>query len=157
MADGLRRNITPGRKQLTTTSQWDIQSSTSSPAPLSPHQWPYYTPSRTLPAFSELIPLSAGLHSLTRLRFRHPSLVGFPFPPLPFGAASRAGRRPSFFPRGGMDTTNRPQILEHIHKSLTITIYETKWIPSSARFVVLGGYARSTGCVQARAPRRSAS
>lgn len=39
-----------------------------------------------------------------------------------------------------MDATNSPQILEHINKSLAITIYDTKWIPCSARFVVLGTY-----------------
>jgi len=38
--------------------------------------------------------------------------------------------------------------LEHISKSLTITTYDTKWVPSSARFVVLGSYAKATGCLQ---------
>eukprot|EP00898_Chlorokybus_atmophyticus_P001650 jgi/Chlat1/2486/Chrsp175S02361 len=46
------------------------------------------------------------------------------------------------------DTTDRPQILEHISKSLSITIYDTKWVPSSARLVVLGAYARNTGSMQ---------
>uniref|UniRef100_A0A7S0VM47 Uncharacterized protein n=1 Tax=Polytomella parva TaxID=51329 RepID=A0A7S0VM47_9CHLO len=47
-----------------------------------------------------------------------------------------------------MDAQAKPQILEHSNKSLTVTIYETKWIPSSARFVALGSYARNTGCLQ---------
>ena len=38
--------------------------------------------------------------------------------------------------------------MEHINKSVTITSYDTKWIPSSARFVVLGSYPRATGCLQ---------
>eukprot|EP00899_Mesostigma_viride_P010662 jgi/Mesvir1/19598/Mv09896-RA.2 len=46
------------------------------------------------------------------------------------------------------DATDKPQILEHINKSLTITIYDTKWIPCSARFVCMGTYARSTGSIQ---------
>lgn len=84
----------------------------------------------------------------------------------------------------GLDAQNRPQILEHLQKSLTVTIYDTRcvcsgamscrasvavhalfmavhslltpcmatvafrWIPSSARFVALGSYARNTGCLQ---------
>ncbi|CAG9460938.1 unnamed protein product [Pedinophyceae sp. YPF-701] len=41
--------------------------------------------------------------------------------------------------------TNAPQILEHLHKNVNLTVYETKWIPSSARFVALGSYPRDTG------------
>ena len=48
-----------------------------------------------------------------------------------------------------MDTSVGPQILEHISKSVQITSYDVKWIPSSARFVVMGAYARATGCLQA--------
>ncbi len=44
--------------------------------------------------------------------------------------------------------TNKPQIIEHVHKSLTLTVYETKWIPCSARFVVLGSPPRQTGLIQ---------
>ncbi|MEW5301400.1 MAG: hypothetical protein WDW36_004261 [Sanguina aurantia] len=47
-----------------------------------------------------------------------------------------------------MDAKPKPQILEHLSKSLTVTIYDTKWIPSSARFVALGSHARNTGCLQ---------
>ena len=49
---------------------------------------------------------------------------------------------------GGLDATNRPQILEHVHKSLALTVYDTKWVPLSARFVVLGSHARGSGALQ---------
>ena len=47
-----------------------------------------------------------------------------------------------------MDVSVGPQILEHISQSVQITSYDVKWIPSSARFVVMGSYARATGCLQ---------
>ncbi|KAK9818367.1 hypothetical protein WJX72_011381 [[Myrmecia] bisecta] len=47
-----------------------------------------------------------------------------------------------------IDAQSRPQILEHLSKSLTVTIYDVKWIPSSARFVALGTFPRNTGCLQ---------
>jgi len=47
-----------------------------------------------------------------------------------------------------MDLSSGPQILEHITKSVEITTYDTRWIPSSARFVVMGAYPRATGCLQ---------
>ena len=47
-----------------------------------------------------------------------------------------------------VDVTNKPQIVEHIHKSLTQTVYETKWIPTSARFVLLGSPPRQSGMIQ---------
>lgn len=47
-----------------------------------------------------------------------------------------------------MDARERPQILAHISKSLTTTIYDTLWVPSSARFVLLGSTARTTGIIQ---------
>jgi len=42
----------------------------------------------------------------------------------------------------------KPQIIGHVEKSLTFTLYDTKWIPSSARFVALGSYPRNTGALQ---------
>lgn len=48
----------------------------------------------------------------------------------------------------GVDLINKPQIIEHAHKSVTQTVYETRWIPSSARFVVLGSPPRGTGLMQ---------
>ncbi|EFJ31601.1 hypothetical protein SELMODRAFT_87329 [Selaginella moellendorffii] len=46
------------------------------------------------------------------------------------------------------DARNAPQILQHVSKTLTCTIYDTLWVPSSARFVLLGSSARSTGTIQ---------
>ena len=37
-----------------------------------------------------------------------------------------------------MDTTEAPQIIEHLQKTLNFTPYDTKWIPETAKFV-LGG------------------
>ena len=47
-----------------------------------------------------------------------------------------------------METTDAPQILEHINQSVTFTPYETRWIPCSARCVVMGLYPRGTGVLQ---------
>eukprot|EP00218_Dolichomastix_sp_CCMP3274_P006969 CAMPEP_0170134126 /NCGR_PEP_ID=MMETSP0033_2-20121228/1716_1 /TAXON_ID=195969 /ORGANISM="Dolichomastix tenuilepis, Strain CCMP3274" /LENGTH=334 /DNA_ID=CAMNT_0010369667 /DNA_START=84 /DNA_END=1085 /DNA_ORIENTATION=+ len=47
-----------------------------------------------------------------------------------------------------MDAKAAPQILELFNKSVNITVYDTQWIPSSARFVVLGSHARGTGAIQ---------
>uniref|UniRef100_A0A061R9R5 Wd repeat-containing protein 92 n=1 Tax=Tetraselmis sp. GSL018 TaxID=582737 RepID=A0A061R9R5_9CHLO len=47
-----------------------------------------------------------------------------------------------------VDGGNTPQILEIGHQGLSATIYDTKWIPSSARFMVLGSHPRSTGLMQ---------
>jgi WD40 repeat protein len=47
-----------------------------------------------------------------------------------------------------METTDAPQIIEHVKKSLTYTPYSTLWIPSSARFVVLGQNPKATGRMQ---------
>lgn len=43
---------------------------------------------------------------------------------------------------------DKPQIILHIQKSLNYTLFDTKWIPCSAKFVVLGNYARGTGALQ---------
>ncbi|KAK3092270.1 hypothetical protein FSP39_000535 [Pinctada imbricata] len=42
----------------------------------------------------------------------------------------------------------KPQIIAHIQKSVDYTLFDTKWIPCSAKFVVLGNYARGTGAMQ---------
>ncbi|WIA34433.1 hypothetical protein OEZ86_012767 [Tetradesmus obliquus] len=47
-----------------------------------------------------------------------------------------------------LDATCTPQILEHLQKSLTHTVYDTKWIPGTANFVAVGQHARGTGCLQ---------
>ncbi|KAA6395632.1 MAG: hypothetical protein EZS28_008842 [Streblomastix strix] len=43
---------------------------------------------------------------------------------------------------------DKPQILVHAEKSLNYTCYDSKWIPSSARFVVLGVAPRGTGIIE---------
>lgn len=42
----------------------------------------------------------------------------------------------------------KPQIIAHIQKSLNYTVFDTKWIPCSAKFVCLGNFARGTGVMQ---------
>eukprot|EP01012_Entosiphon_sulcatum_P023303 TRINITY_DN28290_c0_g1_i1.p1 TRINITY_DN28290_c0_g1~~TRINITY_DN28290_c0_g1_i1.p1 ORF type:complete len:284 (+),score=67.43 TRINITY_DN28290_c0_g1_i1:75-926(+) len=46
-----------------------------------------------------------------------------------------------------MAERNRQQIIEYVRKSLTYTLFDVKWVPSSARFVGVGNYARNTGCI----------
>eukprot|EP01137_Pigoraptor_chileana_P010640 Opistho-2@60480 len=43
---------------------------------------------------------------------------------------------------------DKPQIITHLQQTLPFTLYDAKWIPSSARFVVLGSHARGTGALQ---------
>jgi len=47
-----------------------------------------------------------------------------------------------------MDTTDAPQIIEHIHKPINYTPYDTKWIPCSARFVAMGIHPNAKGALQ---------
>ena len=47
-----------------------------------------------------------------------------------------------------MDTLNAPQIIEHINHSLTYTPFDVKWIPCSAKFVVVGQTPRANGIIQ---------
>ena len=37
-----------------------------------------------------------------------------------------------------MDTTDAPQIIEHIHKGINFTPYDVKFVPCSARIVAMG-------------------
>lgn len=46
-----------------------------------------------------------------------------------------------------MDTTDAPQMMEHIHKSITFTPNDTRWVPCSARFVVTGIHPRAKGAL----------
>jgi len=45
------------------------------------------------------------------------------------------------------DAQDRPQLVEHACKSLSITVNDTKWIPCSARFVMVGQHPRGTGAM----------
>ena len=47
-----------------------------------------------------------------------------------------------------MDSLVKPQIITHIEKSLNYTIFDVKWMPSSAKVVVLGSHPRDTGAFQ---------
>lgn len=49
-----------------------------------------------------------------------------------------------------MDTTDAPQMMEHIHKSITFTPNDTRWVPCSARFVVTGIHPRGKGALLVR-------
>ena len=42
----------------------------------------------------------------------------------------------------------KPQIILYSQKSVNYTLFESKWIPYSAKFVVLGNHARGTGAFQ---------
>ena len=68
-------------------------------------------------------------------------------PSSPNGTVERRGAAAAANTRM-VDVTDKPQIVEHVNKSLSMTVYETKWIPSSARFVLLGSPARQTGMLQ---------
>jgi hypothetical protein len=46
-----------------------------------------------------------------------------------------------------MDTTDAPQIIEHIHKSIPFTPYDTRWVPFSARFVAMGIHPNAKGAL----------
>jgi WD40 repeat protein len=47
-----------------------------------------------------------------------------------------------------MDATATPQLIEHVHQSLTFTPYETRWIPCSARLVLAGISPKGKGVMQ---------
>lgn len=42
----------------------------------------------------------------------------------------------------------KPQIICHIEKSLPFTLYDALWIPSSAKFIILGSQPRGSGVFQ---------
>lgn len=46
------------------------------------------------------------------------------------------------------ESLEKPQIVIHLEKHLNYTVYDTKWIPCSAKFVVLGSHPRNTGALQ---------
>ncbi|CAE7544155.1 wdr92, partial [Symbiodinium necroappetens] len=47
-----------------------------------------------------------------------------------------------------MDCTAAPQVIEHLKEQLNFTPFDTRWVPQSARYVVLGQYPRATGCIR---------
>nr|CCA21698.1 WD domaincontaining protein putative [Albugo laibachii Nc14] len=46
-----------------------------------------------------------------------------------------------------MDTQNAPQLIEHIQHSIPFTPNDTKWLPSTARFVTLGIHPNASGAI----------
>lgn len=42
----------------------------------------------------------------------------------------------------------KPQIILYAQKSVNYTLFDSKWIPFSAKFVTLGNHARGTGAIQ---------
>ena len=42
----------------------------------------------------------------------------------------------------------KPQIIAHVQKNLNFTLFDTKWIPCSAKFAVLGNHPNGTGALQ---------
>lgn len=42
----------------------------------------------------------------------------------------------------------KPQIIAHIQKSLNYTVFDSRWIPCSAKFVCMGNFARGSGVLQ---------
>ena len=44
-----------------------------------------------------------------------------------------------------MDTTDAPQMMEIQSQSLALTPFDVKWIPCSARFIMLGQTPRAKG------------
>ncbi|KAM7354781.1 dynein axonemal assembly factor 10 [Cochliomyia hominivorax] len=43
---------------------------------------------------------------------------------------------------------DKPQMIEHLNQSLNYTVYDTKWLPCSAKFVVLGSKPNSQGILE---------
>lgn len=47
-----------------------------------------------------------------------------------------------------METLRKPQIIAHIEKSFDFSVFDTRWIPSSAKFVVLGSRPNTKGILK---------
>ncbi|XP_066599215.1 dynein axonemal assembly factor 10 [Prorops nasuta] len=47
-----------------------------------------------------------------------------------------------------MEKLEKPQIICHIEKSVNYSLFDTKWVPCSTKFVVMGSKARGTGILQ---------
>lgn len=43
---------------------------------------------------------------------------------------------------------DKPQIICHVEKSLNYTLFDCKWIPKTAKFVVVGSQPRGTGTIE---------
>lgn len=47
-----------------------------------------------------------------------------------------------------MEQFEKPQIISHAEKNLNYTVFGVKWMPCSAKVVVLGSHPRDTGALQ---------
>ena len=47
-----------------------------------------------------------------------------------------------------MELLEKCQIITHVEKSVNYTLFGVKWIPSSAKVVVLGSHPKDTGALQ---------
>lgn len=47
-----------------------------------------------------------------------------------------------------MNELEKPQIIVLIEKSLNYNVHAVKWIPSSAKFVVMGGQSNGSGLIE---------
>lgn len=43
---------------------------------------------------------------------------------------------------------DKPQIICHVEKSLNYTLFDCKWIPKTAKFIVVGSQPRGTGTIE---------
>ena len=46
-----------------------------------------------------------------------------------------------------METTEAPQLIEHLNHCLDYTCYETRWVPSSAKLLSLGVLPKGNGVI----------
>ena len=51
-------------------------------------------------------------------------------------------------PAADLRAMDKPQIIEHVQKSINYTVFTAKWVPSSSRIVALGSHPRGTGLAQ---------
>lgn len=47
-----------------------------------------------------------------------------------------------------MEDFDTPQIITHIEHNINHSIFDCKWIPCSAKFVVIGTYPKGTGTIK---------
>lgn len=47
-----------------------------------------------------------------------------------------------------MEELNTPQIITHIENNLNHSLFDCKWIPCSAKFIVLGSLPKGSGTIE---------
>ena len=47
-----------------------------------------------------------------------------------------------------MDVISKPVMICHVEKPLNYTLYDCKWIPKTAKFIVVGTEPRGTGVIE---------